>query len=322
MKKLICILSLTLSSMSFAGPSTSGGGIGVLCKSATQQKLMLLDLFEASVAGQKLISASGSFENDYAVSLTNLRRLGGDSRPVDQADLAQLNEMLNKYSEFVNYSLVPTNDAGNTVQLPTNCHYEQIAVYQDSDNRLLINRVLWNQLDSVGQAALIMHEAIFRMQRGAFYVDSAQTRKLVSELFLLGGPKIKGAYDGLTKGKGLLCFAGDSGSNNSISFVWQGHEVHLLTFAGESRYVRTTLKTLVSVDDIKLQRVVIDNIEPAYRIDSTPFNFNLSGKYFGSELPLNHISWNQSVAAGEIFTVGMNVRGRTINLPVTNCFKY
>jgi len=322
MKKLVCILSLVLSSASFAGPSTSGGGIGVLCKTSTQQRLMLLDLFEANITGQDLIQSTGSLEVDYAAALANLRKLGGDHRPVDQTDLEQLNEMLKKYSEFVSYNLMPTNDAGTTVQLPTNCHYEQIAVYKDGENKLLINRTLWNQLDTANQAALIMHEALFHMQRGAFYVDSSQTRKMVGELFFLGGPTIKGVYDGLIKGKGLLCFAGDTGTNNSISFVWQGNEIHLLTLAGESRYVKTTLKTLVSVDDVKLQQVVIDNIEPAYKIEATPFNFNLSGKRFDTELPINHISWNQSVITGEIFTVGMNVRGRTISLPVTSCFKY
>ncbi|WP_413575442.1 hypothetical protein ACLVWU_14005 [Bdellovibrio sp. HCB290] len=138
---------------------------------------------------------------------------------------------------------------------------------------------------------------------------------------MLNGPEIKGTYDGLVKGKGLMCFAGDAGTDNELVFVWQGYDLHLVVFAGETRLVKTTVNTLVSSEDVKLKRVFMDNYL-AYVVESTPFNFELNNKYFKSELPIDHMTWDQKVANGKIFTVGINVNGRSITLPVFHCSKY
>lgn len=320
--QIVFLTSLMISAAAWAGPSTSGGGIGVLCKTLTEQKLTVLDLYEASFSGQKLFNSTGSLDRDMTIALQNLRKLAGDSRPVSPDDFDYFHETFNKSTEFVDYNLMPTGDTGYSVPLPPNCHYEQIAIYQDHNDKLIVNKSLWQHLSTLDQAALYYHEAIYKMQRVAFYVDSAQTRRMVRELFLEGGPSVKGTYDGLVKGKGYRCFAGDYGTNNSFSFIWQGYEIRLLELAAEARFVKTSLQTLVSSDDVQFEQVAIDPVTMGLKVISTPFDFEIETKNFDSEIPIPHILFNQRIKKGELFTVGMNVRGRTMILPVTMCSKY
>lgn len=322
MKTFIILAFLILGTSAWAGPSTSGGGIGVLCEYGDGQKLQLLDLFEAQLTGQRLVSSTGSFVEDYAVGLQRLRQLGDDPRPVSSDDKRNMLDMFTRYTEFTDRYLSPSDDIGVSVPLPPNCHLVQIAIYQDRDNKLVLNKTLWNQLDSLNQAALVMHEAIYKMQRIAFYNNSFQSRRLVREVFLKDGPSMKGVYDGLEKGKGLLCFAGDSGTNSSISFVWQGDQIHLLTFAGEARLVKTTLKVPVPLDDIKLQAAAINDEDIGYKVISASKGFEIKTAFFESEMPISHITWSQSVLDGEFFRVGMNVNGRILSYPVSSCFKF
>jgi hypothetical protein len=320
--QLVFLLSLMISVNVWAGTSTSGGGIGVLCKAQSQSKLQILDLYEAAQAGIDLIP-SISFESDYTVGLTRLRALAGDPRPVTKTDFQEFTSMFQKYSEFTQDEIAPSMDAGPTVALPANCHYEQIAIYHDgNDPKLIINANLWAQLDSLNQVALLMHEAVYQMQRTAFYNNSHQVRRLVRELYSKNGPSLKGAQEGLKKGQGHMCFAGDTGTNSSFTFVWQGHEIYLLNLAGEARIVKTTINVPVSFDEIQLQRVEIGNSEIGYKVTDTPTAIEIKVQTIDSELPIPHITWRQTVKTGEILTVGMNVNGRTLDYPVTSCFPY
>lgn len=322
--KTIIILSSLLTAVltAKAGPSTSGGGIGVLCKTSDSQTLKILDLYEADLIGQKLIQSTNSFGDDYAVGLTRHRTLAGDPRPVSKTDIDNMLGMFYKYTQFTDEALPLTQDYGSTVTLPTNCQFIQIGIYDDFNERFLLNRNLWEQLDSLNRAALVTHESIYKLQRIAFYGNSFQARRLVRELFLFDGPKMKGVYEGLTKGKGLICFAGDSGTNNSITFVWQDNQIHLITFAGEQRYVKTTLKVPLSVENIKFEPELLGDSTMGYKITSTPQDFEIKTSYFESEMPMSHITWSQTVMKGEIFRVGMNVNGRVLSFPVSGCFNY
>jgi len=319
--QFLFLLSLMASVSAWAGTSTSGGGIGVLCHTQTESKLQILDFYEANQAGIDLLTST-TFVNDYTVGLTRLRALSNDPRPVSKTDLQEFTTMFQKYSEFTGDEIALSMDVGPTVDLPENCHYEQIATYQDFGPKLIINATLWAQLDTLNQVALLMHEAVYQMQRTAFYSNSHEVRRLVRELYSRNGPSLKGVQDGVKKGQGHLCYAGDSGTNSSFTFIWQGHEIYLLTLAGETRSVKTTVTIPVSFDDIQLQRIGISDMEIGYRVTATPTNVEIKDQAINSDLPISHITWRQTVKTGEILTVGMNVNGRTLDYPVTSCSPY
>jgi len=320
---LILTATLTFGGLNvYAGVSTSGGGIGVLCKVPTAQKLQLLDFYEAPFKQQELIQSTGTFDGDYSIGLQRLRSLVGDSRPVTQDDIIEIQANFKKNTEFTSKNLMPTGDAGPTPSLPSNCHYVQIAVYHDFNDKLLVNKELWDQLDSLNQAALLTHEAIYKMQRVAFFADSYQARSLVRELFLKNGPTIKGPLDGLTVGKGSICFAGDTSTNSDFTFVWQGKTIQLLTVAGDIRLAKTTLTVPISIDELKLETVRIDAKKVGYKVSYTPRDFEIKNHAFNSEMPITHITWNQEVRTGELLRVGINVRGKILSHPVKVCSKY
>lgn len=321
---LILAAALTLGGLNvYAGVSTSGGGIGVLCdKGSTTQKLQLLDLYEASVNQQELIQSTGTFGGDYGVGLKRLRNLISDSRPVTEDEIIEVQEDFKRHTELTSKKLRPTKDAGFTPSLPSHCRYVQIAVYHDFSNKLMVNKKLWDQLDSLNQAALLTHESIYKMQRVASYTDSYQVRRLVRELFLKNGPTIKGPRDSLIAGQGSICFAGDASTNSDFTFVWQGKKIQFLTLAGDARFAKTSITVPVSIDELKLEPVIIDSKETGYRVSYTPLDFEIKNQTFASELPIPHITWSQKVQMGELFSVGINVRGKTLSYPVKACFNY
>lgn len=321
---LILAAVLTLGGLNvYAGVSTSGGGIGVLCgKRTATQKLQLLDLYEASVSEQELIQSTGTFGGDYSIALKRLRNLISDPRPVTQDEIIEDQQNFKRHTEFTNKKLIPTRDAGFTPSLPSSCHYVQIAVYHDFNNKLIVNKELWDQLDSLNQAALLTHEVIYKMQRVASYADSYQVRSLVRELFLKNGPTIKGPRDGLIAGQGAICFAGDTSTNSDFTFVWQGKKIRFLTLAGDARFAKTSITVPVSIDELKLEPVIIESKKTGYRVSYTPRDFEIKNQTFDSELPIPHITWNQKVQMGELFSVGINVRGKTLSYPVKACFNY
>lgn len=305
------------------GVSTSGGGVGVLCKGATgQPKLQLLDFYEASLAQQELVQSTGSFSRDYGTGMQRLRRLFEDPRPVTPNELNDTVARFKKATQFTSHKLTPTSDMGATPTLPSHCHYEQIAVYHDLNNNLVINKELWSQLDSLNKAALLTHEVLYKMQRIAFFTDSHQVRNLVRELFLKNGPSIKGPRNGLKVGPAHLCFAGETSTNTDFTFAWQGKTIQLLTLAGDVRLAKTTLTVPVSIDDIKLEAVTTDLNQEAYKVSYTPREFDIKNQSFDSQLPIPHITWNQEVRTGELLKIGINIRGKTLSYPVKACFKY
>lgn len=77
--------------------------------------------------------------------------------------------------------LTQVNDA-NPMALPKSCELRQLAHYID-DSLVLIDQEIWNVLDDLNKAAIILHEAIYRYERGPNTLDSRHARKLVGYLF-------------------------------------------------------------------------------------------------------------------------------------------
>jgi hypothetical protein len=77
--------------------------------------------------------------------------------------------------------LVNLDDA-EEIALPTGCKTEQLAVYRENA-LLLINRDLWEALDTRNRAALFVHEGIYRLDRATEAKNSIYARKVTGHLF-------------------------------------------------------------------------------------------------------------------------------------------
>lgn len=76
--------------------------------------------------------------------------------------------------------LKSTEDANEAV-IEAGCESKQIAVYYD-ENIVLVDKNLWDKLDYLNQATLILHEVVYKTARNLGETSSVSTRRYVSHL--------------------------------------------------------------------------------------------------------------------------------------------
>lgn len=197
------ILSLVLIFGSFLkahanGAISGGGGTGVVCRdsSGVITSAKTLDLYEGVVLYNLPIQYSNESVDDqikkaYAVIPPQSRGL------------------INPYGVQQNMQIVygvtlqPINDA-LIVALPNGCKAEQLANYFN-DKLILINGDIWDALSKTDQAALILHEAVYRAARIFSAKNSQRSRHVVASLFSLN-TKWTDLNDGLPNDR-LFCFS-------------------------------------------------------------------------------------------------------------------
>ncbi len=171
----------TKNAIAQGGSKGGGGGKAVVCRNSAGKisKAEVLDVFEAkNLFGLNPIVFAGNL--DYAV-----KELKSDlMKTMDQPEvhLLPLVEHVRKIFRLVgsNAVLKPVDDAAEVI-IPVGCNFEQLANYVD-DDLLLVSEEIWNALDITNQAALIMHEAIYRLERYYGATDSRRSRKVVAHL--------------------------------------------------------------------------------------------------------------------------------------------
>jgi hypothetical protein len=191
MKKMIfLILAQTLVSISFAsaGGVDGGGGIGVACNTRSGTHLELLDLYESqNIYHNELTDKESSLQQEVLKSFTRLLSL--DDNPYTQPytpDQNFVNHVLTTFNSMIDFipqnsNLPFTNDATLPILKP-GCQFVQIAIYK-SNQRIQLNKSLWDLLDNKNKAALILHESIYYGQRNIGDLDSDVTRKFVGRVF-------------------------------------------------------------------------------------------------------------------------------------------
>ncbi|QDK45905.1 hypothetical protein DOM22_12470 [Bdellovibrio sp. ZAP7] len=175
---------LVLSFQSHAKPQggvDGGGGKSVVCRNSKGQitSAQTLDLFEAkNVYNLKLTSFAGTSEEISAKVQGKLKDSIGSGY-----DYNPFYVRVNRIMKFVPASAVikPIDDAAEVV-LPKNCQLEQLAHYVD-DETLLVSQEIWNHLSNTEKAALISHEAVYRVDRAFGAKDSRRARRIVAHLF-------------------------------------------------------------------------------------------------------------------------------------------
>lgn len=177
----LCVLPIVTTAGEGAGGKEGHGGVSIVCRSPNHsiKSVELLDTFEGN--------------NQY-----NLK-IGGSALPLEdqleqaQTRLASRPDLLDEFqSELANVQahiqflkqgvgLNPTDDAFPVIT-KKGCRYEQLAVYTHG-GQVLVDSELYGALSLTDQAALYVHEVIFKMARGRGATSSVESRKLTAYLF-------------------------------------------------------------------------------------------------------------------------------------------
>ena len=207
MKALLFIAVLILSLSTHAGVVNGGGGKGVVCRNAdgSVKSVELLDFWEAKALYSRSPEALGStLQEQIDAGLSRLKesyRFRGWGQVVDEngvkkelADQEFFAEILRSnaaiFTKFDsdrivrlrNVILEQTNDAYEVAR-PRNCEFEQIVNYQTS-GQILINQDLFEAMDQVNQAGLLVHEAYYQtLVALANETNSIRVRRAIGFVF-------------------------------------------------------------------------------------------------------------------------------------------
>lgn len=163
-----------------AGVISGGGGKGVVCRNAdgTIQSAETLDLYEGRVfyGLQSPIESNESAEIQVKQALQRIPEIHRGIIGLYAQKVQQNLRLAPRGSE-----LTPINDSFEAV-LPTGCKAEQLANYYN-DSLILINQDIWNGLNETNKAALILHEAVYAVERILGARDSRRSRHVVASIF-------------------------------------------------------------------------------------------------------------------------------------------
>lgn len=200
----LTIIALTTftSVESFAGDRVGNGGDVVVCKDffGRTESVELLDLFESKILKRKFNYITNTHSKRYYQIVQ--QRLKYLDRFVKSDKIKQLHEITDLISAntyefdrlnerdrkgnvlFTEDDLVDIDDSLHSF-LPRNCKVEQIAIRISNpilgDPEYIINKGLWRQLDELNKAALIIHEAVYKVMQAK---DSRKVRYFTQALFL------------------------------------------------------------------------------------------------------------------------------------------
>lgn len=180
MQKVLFGMSLLILMSVFSFASGVGnGGVSVVCRDVNERILSaeLLDIYEGKVLYGK--NYNNNLDSDKKVELAQLKLISHpDFSSAFQEELAKVKAIL-MYVPVGNI-LTPTNDAFPTI-LKKGCAFEQVANYTD-DGDLLVSQEIYNHLNEVDKAALLVHETVYAIFRESGATDSRQARKFTAEL--------------------------------------------------------------------------------------------------------------------------------------------
>ncbi len=153
-----------------SGPSTSGGGFAFVCRNGTDQIVSseLLDLYEArTVYGFELMKSSGNVMRDYVRAVKNGYRLQGSHPHITEQEMIENVEKFQKITIWLSEDekLPNLDDLGLKISVPLGCKIEPLAIFYDLENIVVIDREIWNVMDSLSKSALVIHEIYYRYYR-------------------------------------------------------------------------------------------------------------------------------------------------------------
>lgn len=208
MKSVLAILlgSFLLSSANAATPLiygaiSGGGGKGIVCldKSGEVASVELLDLWEARVLyGHTIQPSLGTVASDVNQGLVRLKNAypfrgsgGVDGEKYSGQDFllalmqqtaANFQSPNPKVLRLRGIELDHTDDSFEVAK-PANCQIRQLVNYM-ATGKILVDQDYYEKLDTINQAALIVHEAMYHFLREmASETNSVRTRRAVGYVF-------------------------------------------------------------------------------------------------------------------------------------------
>lgn len=206
-----------------AGPSSDGGGKGVLCKSEKGSQLEALDIWEAkNIYRFGEAPRQGSVYAEYAFAFARFDEAQrGPNKPVPdmgtEADWKEAYErdFGGKIIEIPPGRRLPATMDATLPILPMNCEYVQVALFNTLGVQL--DKEYWGMMDARNQAAIVFHELLYPYRRKYGATNSDETRRFVGQLFSLKPPVPR--FLSVPKTGYLECRAGGSTAGPVYDFV-------------------------------------------------------------------------------------------------------
>lgn len=205
-----------------AGGVSGGGGKGLVCRDQSKKiiSVELLDLWEARILYKRSIAnpnlpieqmINNGIQN-LKTSLYSLRTREGKTGYESTANaLKRYAELFLKGDpnliELRDVALTLTDDSYEAIKpKQPGCEIEQIVTYFDyyPSDRIYLDAEIYNAMDKVNKAGLILHEALYKVLREESYeANSRRTRRAVG--IAMSGQKIPAIRDYVNSRPHLKC---------------------------------------------------------------------------------------------------------------------
>ncbi len=282
------------------GGVDGGGGKSVVCRDDQNNIISAqsLDLYEGrTMYGLNIPTSDETME----LQIDRALKTFPTRQSIIELNVTTVKEKMTLLAAGTQLSEV--NDSYDVI-FPQGCKAEQLARYY-SDEKILVSGDIWKHLSNTDKAALVLHEAIYSLNRNYGALDSRQSRHIVMNLFDANtkwtDPNLNIPEDA------LLCF-----SMNGSLFMWAFQNVEknwVLQFG----VVGNT--TIVS----KKQAILYVNPNEAFnfneakKIEITKGD-NLIGSSVMMDLTLNSdFEGNDSITLKKVWEPVVLTNGRTMS---------
>tara|TARA_B110001454_G_scaffold219204_1_gene252256 strand:- start:70061 stop:70681 length:621 start_codon:yes stop_codon:yes gene_type:complete len=180
-KSSFIIVSLLVISVAWANRIGNGGNV-VVCNDMIQ----VLDFYEAETASK---FPTDSEKMDYkAIADEVFKRLKPISKKLGKQYKDRLGSIIQEIDFKEGVALTDVKDSLFTFKPEDkNCEVQQIAIRKDislpNEKRFVIDKKLWDRLDSKNKSALIVHEIIYEHLNKLGETTSVKARKIVAYLY-------------------------------------------------------------------------------------------------------------------------------------------
>jgi len=185
----LCLAALTsLTQVSFARNFSDSiiignGGDAIVCRDKSTEAIVsaeILDVYEARVIHNAEITVDPSQSTDDI-----LNTIIGKIRLKETVSADRIQSYVDTFFEeakFLNdIELEDINDSAHII-IPRGCKVEQVAVHNKpsefNPNRYTVNNNIWNSLDNLNKAALVLHEVLYRIARESLSIRDSRLIRL------------------------------------------------------------------------------------------------------------------------------------------------
>lgn len=173
------VLMIMLSTVCYAGDK-GNGGLSIVCRNETNEIVSaeLLDIYEGRVLAGRTYQAKESMRFYFDQALERISAVPGFAKIIkEKLEHVQISMSFIPHGNV----LLPTDDA-KPVVTKRGCTLEQLANFTHEGD-IYVSIEIFEKLDNLNKAALLIHEAVYAARREFGDTDSLKSRKVVAELF-------------------------------------------------------------------------------------------------------------------------------------------